>query len=125
MQRLFTMFPAGAPGVALALLRLSVMGCLWQRFLAEAPAGSAWRLLSLGIVSIFLLIGMATPVASLIAAGIELMSVFYALRVGIFVSAELLTVGIHAIQAFSLALIGPGAFSVDALLFGRRLLTPS
>ena len=51
MQRLFTMFPAGTPGLALALLRLSVMGCLWQRFLAEAPAGSAWRLLSLGIIS--------------------------------------------------------------------------
>src|SRR5579862_4152210 len=58
MQRLFTMFPAGAPGVALALLRLSVMGCLLQRFLAEAQAGGAWRLLSLGIISIFLLIGM-------------------------------------------------------------------
>jgi hypothetical protein len=125
MQRLFTMFPAGAPGVALALLRLSVMGCLWQRFLAEGPAGSAWRLLSLGILSIFLSIGMATPVASLIAAGIEILSVFYPLRVGTFVSAELLTVGIHAIQAFSLALIGPGAFSVDARLFGRRVLTPS
>jgi len=111
--------------VALALLRLSVMGCLWQRFLAEASVGSAWRLLSLGILSIFLLIGMATPVAGLIAAGIELMSVFYPLRVGTFVSAELLTVGIHAIQAFSLALIGPGAFSVDARLFGRRILTPS
>jgi uncharacterized membrane protein YphA (DoxX/SURF4 family) len=122
MQRLFTMFPAGAPGVALALLRLSVMGCLWQRFLAD---GSAWRLLSLGIISIFLLIGMATPVAALIAAGIQLMSVFYPLRVGTFVSAEILTVGIYVIQALSLALIGPGAFSVDARLFGRRILTPS
>jgi uncharacterized membrane protein YphA (DoxX/SURF4 family) len=119
------MFPAGAPGVALALLRLSVMGCLLQRFLAEAQAGGDWRLLSLGIISIFLLIGMATPVAALIAAGIELMSVFYPLRVGTFVSAEILTAGMHAIQALSLALIGPGAFSVDARLFGRRMLTPS
>jgi uncharacterized membrane protein YphA (DoxX/SURF4 family) len=82
-------------------------------------------LLSLGIISIFLLIGMATPVAGLIAAGIELMSVFYPLRLGTFVSAEILTGGIHAIQALSLALIGPGAFSVDARLFGRRVLTPS
>jgi hypothetical protein len=125
MQRLFTMFPAGAAGLALALLRLSVTGCLLLHFLAEAPAGSAWRLLSLGIISIFLLIGMATPVAGLIAAGIELMSVFYPLRLGTFVSAEILTGGIHAIQALSLALIGPGAFSVDARLFGRRVLTPS
>jgi uncharacterized membrane protein YphA (DoxX/SURF4 family) len=125
MQRLFTMFPAGAPGVALALLRLSVMGCLWQRFLAQVPAGSAWGLLSPGIISIFLLIGMATPVAALIAAGIELMSVFYPPRIGSFVFADTLTVGIHASEALSLALIGPGAFSVDARLFGRRILTPS
>jgi uncharacterized membrane protein YphA (DoxX/SURF4 family) len=119
------MFPAGAPGVALALLRLSVLGCLWQRFLADAPAESAWWLLSLGVISVFLVIGVATPVTALIATGIALTPVFYPPRAGMFFSAENLTVGIHAIQALSLALIGPGAFSIDAHLFGRRILTRS
>ncbi len=29
---------------------------------------------------------------------------------------------IHALDAFALALIGPGALSIDALLFGRRTM---
>jgi hypothetical protein len=41
------------------------------------------------------------------------------------VCADTLTPAICATIALSLALIGPGAFSLDARLFGRRILTSS
>jgi hypothetical protein len=125
MQRLFTMFPGGTPGLALVLLRLVVMGGLWQPILESGSAWSALRLISLGVLSVLLLFGFATPVVGLITLAIQLMRVLDPLRAGLPISAESVTVAIHAISALSLALLGPGAFSVDARLFGRRVFNPS
>jgi len=122
MQRLFTMFPGRAPGLALVLLRLGVAGSLWQLILEGGPETSCIRLLSVGCLSILLLLGLATPVMGLVTSGVQFMRLIDLFRSGAVLPAEAVTLAIHVIFALSLALIGPGAFSLDARLFGRRIL---
>jgi hypothetical protein len=119
MQRLFTMFPAGIPGIALIFLRLSVIASLWQPFLEGASAPGGLRFFALSTISASLLIGLATPLIGTLAIA--------ALLTGFDPSRLHATFGAGAViqgaAALSLALIGPGAFSFDARLFGRRVLT--
>jgi hypothetical protein len=124
MQRLFTVFPGGAPGLALVLLRLGVAASLCQPLLYSGFAPSGLRLLALGLISVLLLIGLATPLLSAIAF-VYLMTNFDSHCLHTVLRTDTMTGVIQAIFALSLALIGPGAFSVDARLFGRRVLTPS
>jgi len=110
------MFPHGAPGFALLLLRISVAAILLINA-AKCCGMSSARLLFAGVllISISLTIGFLTPYLSVIACG--------------FAVANLLT-GPHAGDAFYvfpifdavvLAVLGPGAYSVDARLFGRSV----
>ena len=125
MQRLFTMFPGGAAGLALLLLRVGVAGSLWEALLDDGPEWSTSRLFSLSAVSGLLLCGCATPLASLAAVAIHVLRLIDPLKADMLLSAQTLTVAVHAISALSLLLIGPGAYSIDARLFGRRVLTSS
>src|SRR5215813_9539641 len=124
MQRLFTMFPGGVPGLALVLLRIAVAGSLWGPILESGLPGVP-RLLALSTVSALLLAGFATPLAGTIAAAVQLATVVDPSRPGVLIPAEVLTAAIHGTSALSLALLGPGAFSLDARRFGRRVLTSS
>ena len=125
MQRLFGSFPDRYPGAGLLCLRLAVGGALVAQggtylggFL-EAGFG-AWATLAIALVSGLCLIGgLLTPAAGVMAI------------VGTFLVA---TGPIHESQLFfrwqgslllgaaivSIMLIGPGAYSIDARLFGRR-----
>ena len=108
------MFPAGAPGVALLVLRnclaIALAGIVF-------PAG--WQHIGFVALLSLLCIGFLTPAVCVIAA--------------IFVLSNLLT--LHVIQSaepaiivlstLSLAVLGPGAFSVDGRLFGRRVVVSS
>jgi hypothetical protein len=105
------MFPAGVPGVALLVLRNCV---------AVALAGSAfptgWQHAAfLGFLGM-LVIGMFTPVICGLASVLLLFDLVRAPHTDI---AKILVV---ALSALSLACLGPGAFSVDARIFGRRIL---
>ncbi len=91
MQRLFSTFPDGAPGLGLLLLRVAVAAalavhtvtCLAER--SHVTLG-AWAVVALAAVGgVSLLAGLLTPLG--------------------------------------IGLIGPGAFSLDAALFGRREIT--
>lgn len=120
------MFPGGVPGVALMLLRLAVTGSLWQPILEDGASIGVLRLASVGTASAFLLIGLATPLVGTFITAVQLMKVFDPLVLGgAFDSGETRTCAIYATTALALALIGPGAFSMDARLFGRRVLTSS
>jgi len=121
MLRHFTMFPAGITGLALVMLRLSVTASLWQPLLDGALAPSGLRMLALGLISVLLLIGLATPLFGTVAI-VALLTALDPSRLHATICADTV---IHGISALSLALIGPGAFSVDARLFGRRVLTSS
>jgi putative oxidoreductase len=117
LQRLFSTFPNGRPGAGLLLLRFAVGASL---IVEKVPLN--WVIpQSLGIevrgvmvcVGVALLCGLWTPVMGTLAAAIELLIAFS--PVGGDATHILL-----AILSFSLALLGPGAWSIDGHIFGRK-----
>jgi hypothetical protein len=111
MQRLFSMFPAGAPGVALFVLRnciaVALAGCAF-------PAG--WQHAVFVISLSMLCIGLLTPAVCVLAA---LAVLFELVRGRVIPNAN---VAVIVLSTLSLAVLGPGAYSIDARLFGRRVL---
>lgn len=109
---MFLAFPGGSAGVGLVLLRLSVAGSLTTMLLGSTVVG-AWMLFLTILVSIGLCAGFLTRILaglSILAVIINLVSESVAPPLAI----------LNLADAIALALIGPGAFSVDARLFGRR-----
>src|SRR5215813_13970291 len=71
MQRLFSMFPRGWPGIGLLLLRMSVAGaCVLA--CAGCEACTAWVLAGLFPLCASLCVGALTPLAAALAVGLEL-----------------------------------------------------
>lgn len=108
----FLLFPAGAPGIGLLLLRFSVM-----IFLATYPMGrfpkDAWQPFAFYLLAFAIGTGLRARSAATITMILAVVA-FIAERPvlhGAFIA--------HAIDAFVLALCGPGAFSLDSRLFGR------
>ena len=127
LQRLFSTFPDSCPGVALLLLRAIVgVAAIVQGFLYLSRGGkSSTGGLLLGVVlaisGVCLIIGFLTPIASILAgAGCVASEISWlpapvtTLFDGTLVSLEMI------VMAVSIALLGPGAFALDARLFGRR-----
>lgn len=116
MQRLFSMFPAGRAGVALALLRLAVIASMLDvMILKNAIAPSASQIAAAVVFSLSLLFGLATPVTAALCCIAQI-------AVCIKLEAPFVHSIIATACATALMLIGPGAYSLDARLFGRRLL---
>jgi hypothetical protein len=114
LQRLFSMFPRGAPGFALILLRISVAASI----LLSVRSGThheAWILASTFVLVTSLAAGLLTPIAALLTIPVYLIETT-ALSVA---PAELLY---PILQAVALSLLGPGSCSIDAYLFGRRVV---
>ena len=116
MQRLFSTFPSGWPGAALLLLRGSValavlLPACSQRQVLPSPV-----LLALILLSAILCAGFLTPVVAVLAAAVHLVA---AVNSGM--GNEGATV-VAIVDALALALLGPGAYSIDARRFGRRLV---
>lgn len=117
MQRLFTTFPNSWPGAGLLLLRLVLaVGLFVDR--PSLPAGSTGA----GVFSLFemavaplLVIGLWTPVLCLVQFAVEVLLMARGYE---WSGARHLLAPIY----LSLAMLGPGAWSIDARLFGRRRL---
>jgi putative oxidoreductase len=120
VQRLYSTFPAGKPGLGLLLLRLAV-GCslIVERIqmMLPIPSSPLWEIhVALILVAICICLGFWTPlVASLAGIGELLMTVTGPARH----EGHLLL----AVLGISLAMLGPGAWSIDAILFGRKRIT--
>jgi hypothetical protein len=117
MQRLFSMFPSGRPGCGLVVLRVAVMGSVWLDATGHFAVPSALALrVALGGVSVLLFLGLLTPLASALSAVPKLTVLASSVANGL--EAPLLGVLTSAV----LVLLGPGAYSLDARLFGRRIV---
>jgi hypothetical protein len=121
MQRLFSMFPVGLPGVALLLLRITIAGLMLVSALSNELAGSiaSWKAISLGMTCILLCLGAITPLASVLSIVIEAASWP---SVGGLSAANL---ALNMLVSAALFVLGPGAYSLDSKMFGRRLILPN
>jgi putative oxidoreductase len=117
LQRLFTTFADGWPGFGLLFQRLASGIVLLHdgiRLYIETPKAGIIAPQAIGaVLAIFILIGLWTPAAGALIAAVELWMAFA--HPGARETAILL-----ATLGATQAMIGPGAFSVDARLFGRK-----
>ena len=71
---------------------------------------------ALAVQSLLLCIGLMTPVVSVIACVFELASLVIAAQT------DMRFIVLSSLNAAAIALLGPGAYSLDARLFGRRVI---
>jgi uncharacterized membrane protein YphA (DoxX/SURF4 family) len=133
LQRAFSTFPDGLPGAGLFLLRAALAVVL----LVQAAACLVdWHVLgfltlAVGLLTIttgaLLLIGYLTPVAGILAGLFWVGCAFsWFAPPNLELFAAKLTAALATVIALALVCLGPGAFSLDARLFGRReIIIPS
>ena len=118
MQRLFSTFANGWPGVGLLLQRILTAVLLIRFGLTELTRTAYSASMVPGIVvayaGILLMIGLWTPIVGTLIAVIELW-------VAVNVSDPWMPIAL-ATFAGTVAMIGPGAWSIDARLCGRKHL---
>jgi hypothetical protein len=114
------MFPAGAAGWGLLLLRACAAGMLVRNSTADTTLSlGTWEIAGVSVLAAGFCLGAFTPVICGISAAVQ----------------ALLMVCAHGADPFqfvfsfcvtaALFVLGPGAFSVDSRLFGRRLIVRS
>ncbi len=119
MQRAFSTFPFGLTGFALAAFRICVAGQSLVRFWPAASHYSGWLTITAIALAFGLLLGIATPFLALLLAIARL------------VQAIAFEQNWDADSAFGIAFalvltaLGPGAYSLDAMLYGRRRIKVS
>ena len=112
------MFPIGAAGGALFVLRVSVAVTLVAPELRpkEYPT-PLWVVLCSLVLAIFLVLGFLTPYCAVLGCVAEIIAFVVADgRNGLHLATSIVDGGV-------LAVTGPGAYSIDARMFGRRILT--
>ena len=117
MQRLFSTFPDGWPGAGLLVLRLVAGAVLFHHGVLGLPGAYSalpffWRGLA-GGAGLLLLAGFWTPIAGVLVGIVELW-IAYARPGDLWTPLLLGTLGI------ALAMLGPGAWSIDARFWGRK-----
>jgi hypothetical protein len=111
------MFPAGPPGIALLLLRLCVAALLFidqaGRLSWPAPVGLA---IAGVLAAAAVAVGFLTPIFALVCG---LLALLISTSLAQFAVPLLI---FNVLLAIAAALLGPGAYSIDALMFGRRVV---
>jgi len=133
VQRLFSGFPAGVPGAGLLLLRLTLgVYLIAQGVRIMAPLVNTGTpppiLVALTALAMLLggalgAVGILTPITQSVSAAAGLVTVIDAMRTppaatGLEIPWPLAL--LTTVMAFSLVFLGPGAYSIDASIFGRK-----
>ena len=137
MDRLYSRFPAGSVGLALLLLRLvDGVGLVREGIHLFTPAGTlseSTSVLLLGLVlvasAILLILGLRTSLAgsaaAICTAGAALYGSHHLNLLRSDMDAWLFLFALVFFLSSSLALLGPGGYSLDARLSGWRMITLS
>jgi len=116
VQRLFSTFPNSWPGLGLLILRFATGLSLAAEAHVAGDLVDTASLLARCVVdglAVLIWIGLSTPLAAITGAAIQII-VF---TIGHKFNLSLL---VFAAVALSLAMLGPGAWSIDARLYGRK-----
>jgi len=121
LRRLFSTFARGTPGAGLLLIRLVTGIALVVRGVTALQSGTTIEAALLHVLAtgagILLLAGLWTPIAGTLVSLIEMWTIF----------SQPGDPWIHILlgtDGAALALLGPGAWSVDARLFGWKRIDP-
>ena len=113
------MFPQGGPGIGLLLLRTAVAAMFALNVTHQFNFSSTalyWLVVSLILlISLALVVGFLTPVLSITACVAAVANLFLAQQ-----TIDLVYI-LNALTSAALFFLGPGAYSVDAKLFGLRV----
>ena len=111
------MFRSGRTGIALVIIRLSLVGTLLLQLFRCGPILSwGWTAPGILLVAAALALGGLTSLACVLFCAAEF---GYRLTAARFDGGGLmLPIGV----GIALALLGPGAYSLDAHIFGRRVI---
>ena len=127
LQRTFSGFPTGYPGLALLLLRLIVGGAASSQawLLITANHGAVHTSVVVALLSfvtgLALIIGFMTPIAGvLLAAGAVLLTVASSVLEHLPLFESGMARLEFIVMSVALIFLGPGALSLDARLYGRR-----
>jgi uncharacterized membrane protein YphA (DoxX/SURF4 family) len=115
MQRLYSTFPNSLPGVGLLLIRATIGVPM---LMGKCPLCGIWHAQFVGyaggvVVATLLLAGLWTPIAAAALAALAMWAML---------CAQSLSVNqmVIALVAIGVAMLGPGAWSLDSILFGRK-----
>jgi putative oxidoreductase len=126
LQRLFSTFADGWPGIGLLLLRLLTAVALIHCGMASVPEAPPLPIVVPQIIGvgagILLLVGLWTPVAGALAA---IVNVWVAFSRFFSHTGDPWIAITQAVLGAILAMVGPGAWSIDARLFGRKRIDTS
>jgi uncharacterized membrane protein YphA (DoxX/SURF4 family) len=79
---------------------------------------SPWRIVALALASLLLFCGAFTPVASVVSLILE--AICWPAWSGL----RSFEFSLQALVMMALFLLGPGAYSIDSKMFGRRIILP-
>src|SRR5262245_8831812 len=112
------MFPTGTAGISLVVLRCVVASTVFVDATAFWPMGAFLMVrCAAALVALCLCLGVLTPYCAGASCVLELALLVTAGGPGRF------QFGMSAFTAAATAGLGPGAYSIDARLFGRQVFT--
>jgi hypothetical protein len=127
MERRYSQYPGGVVGLALLLLRIVVGSWLTQdgvyhRIATSSPGESTIQIIVGGLLPAFavlLVCGLRTSVTVTVGAGLLVASALYSSFYDVY-SQNWFCLLLQVFLCASVALLGPGGYSLDARLLGWR-----
>lgn len=116
VRNTFAEYPSGASGVALLLLRTSLSLLLVSVLVYSSGSYALSTHIVMDCLVAAIILGVFTRTSATLCAGTSITLLLTR------VDAPLLLAITHLVDAVALILLGPGAYSFDAALFGRRTI---